>query len=503
MAGDTNMDGAELGKHMCDAYYQGCIDAETNEMATLACIDLDKIEPLINAWNTFGMYTLMQASEEDSFYAAFGRAAASSENFSNSKSSGYTNMVDMGDFIGMVSSTQQHPAADEMQKLLKKAVIYQVSGPAHHASGLSCYYPIDSEEDNYKKMMENGLINSFMLTYGLQHGFLDNETASSMAQNIASFESEAGEAASDGGEHEQATASNENEEHGEGASSSSSGGVNAVANAVNQSVNSALQSLLEQKPSEHEDPIAFIQNMVSSNVNTILASIKPMQKVDISSLEDKKVDLVSLEDGKEAFQITIEKPALKYIDSVRFYLASIEENGDVYFLGDDINMNQDWDEGVFQDNFNGSWPTIDGHYVFLETTADLEDFNYYSIPVVLNGVKSAIEALFDFMKQQYLVLGARRITENGVPDKHITKLKPGDKITPILQKVADQEGNLAEVEGESFTLSEKWSMEDSPLPEGDYGYIFSMSDIQGNSAMSKVSYIEVKDGEFKRTLDEE
>ena len=209
-----------------------------------------------------------------------------------------------------------------------------------------------------------------MLTYGLQHGFLDNETASSMAQDIASFESEAG-AASDGGEHEQATASNEdqdeeaaggeqatasneNEEHGEGASSSSSGGVNAVANAVNQSVNSALQSLLEQKPSEHEDPIAFIQNMVSSNVNTILASIKPMQKVDISSLEDKKVDLVSLEDGNEAFQITIEKPALKYIDSVRFYLASIEENGDVYFLGDDINMNQDWDEGVFQDNFNGS-----------------------------------------------------------------------------------------------------------------------------------------------------
>ncbi len=138
-------------------------------------------------------------------------------------------MVDMGDFIGMVSSTQQHPAADEMQKLLKKAVIYQVSGPAHHASGLSCYYPLDSEEDNYKKMMENGLINSFMLTYGLQHGFLDNETASSMAQDIASFESEAGEAASDGGEHEQATASNENEEHGEGASSSSSGGLNAVA----------------------------------------------------------------------------------------------------------------------------------------------------------------------------------------------------------------------------------------------------------------------------------
>ncbi len=520
LAGDTNMDGAELGKHMCDAYYQGCIDAETNEMATLACIDLDKIEPLINAWNTFGMYTLMQASEDDSFYADIGRAANSSENFSNSKSSGYTNMVDMGDFIGKVSSTQQHPAADEMQKLLKKAVIYQVSGPAHHASGLSCYYPLDSEEDNYKKMMENGLINSFMLTYGLQHGFLDNETASSMAQDIASFESE--EAASggdgheqatasnedqdeeaEGGEHEQATASNGEQGHGEEASSSGSGGVNAIANAVNQSVDATLQSLLEQKPDEHEDPIAFIQNMVSSNVNTILASIKPMQKVDISSLEDKKVDLVNLEDGKEAFQITIDKPALKYIDSVRFYLASIEENGDVYFLGDDINMNQDWDEGVFQDNFNGSWPTIDGHYVFLETTADLEDYNYYSIPVILNGVKSAIEALFDFKKQQYLVLGARRITENGVPDKHITKLKPGDKITPILQKVVDKEGNLAEVEGESFALSDKWTMEDSPLPDGGYGYIFSMSDIQGNSAMSKVSYIEVKDGEFKRTLDEE
>lgn len=509
LSDNTNMSTVELGKTICDAYYQGCVDEDSEQTATLSLIDLNKINPMIKAWNVFGMYALMQASENDAFYATIGRAASRSENFSNSKSNGYSNMVDMGDFISKVSaaSVERHPAADEMQKYLKEAVLYQVSGPAHKASGLSCYYPFDSDQDNYNLMVNNGLINSFILTYGLQHGFLDGDTANSMLQAIVSDDEQSSVAnavtpninqnttasansSTQNGQSAQDDDSDDNEEQ------SSGGAVDFIANSVNHSVNSALQSLLEQKPESNQDPIAFIQNLIDNNVNVIAESIAPMQKVDISSLEDQKVELITKKDGTPAYEMRIDENSLKYIDSVRFYLATLNDKNDVTVFGDDIDMIQDWDKGVFQDNFNGNWPTLDGHLVYLETTADLEDYNYYSIPVILNGVKASIEALYDFKQDKYVVLGARRITKAAMPDKNLIKLKPGDKIVTLMQKMKENDDDTSEVEIDTFTLSDKWTLEDSQLPDGTYAYMFCMSDIQGNEALSDVAFIKIKNQEI-------
>lgn len=278
--------------------------------------------------------------------------------------------------------------------------------------------------------------------------------------------------------------------------SSSGGAVDFIANTVNHSVNTALQSLLNEKPGKDQDPISFIQGLVENNVTLISESIAPMQKMDISSLEDTKVEVVTKDDGTPALEMTLDDKSLKYIDSVRFYLATLNDKNDVTVFGDDIDMFQDWDNGIFRDNFNGNWPTLDGHLVYLETTADLENYNYYSIPVILNGVRSVIEALYDFKQSKYVVLGARRITSAGMPDKNLIKLKPGDRITTLMQKMADSEDDTSEVETDSFTLSSNWSLEDSALPDGTYAYMFSMSDIQGNEALSDVSFIKIKDGQM-------
>ena len=95
-----------------------------------------------------------------------------------------------------------------------------------------------------------------------------------------------------------------------------------------------------------------------------------------------------------------------------------------------------------------------------------------------------------------MVLGARRITSAGMPDKNLIKLKPGDRITTLMQKMADSEDDTSEVETDSFTLSSNWSLEDSALPDGTCAYMFSMSDIQGNEALSDVSFIKIKDGQM-------
>lgn len=480
LAENTEQSAIQLGKNMCDAYFEGCKEADTQEAATLSLVDLNQISPMLKAWNIFGMYALMQASEDDSFYAAIGRAASRSENFSNSKSGGYSNMVDMGDFITRVSdaSQERHPAADEMLKYLQDAIVYQVSGPSHHASGLSCYYPFDADENSYGMMLENGLINSFILTYGLQHGFIDGDTANSILEEITdNDENNTSSIQSNSLPQQQVSQDN---------------AVNFIANAVNHGINSALQTLLNQKPEAGQDPISFIQGLVNSNVSVIAQSIKPMEKLDISSLEDTPVELIEKKDGSPALEMKIAADALKYIDSVRFYLATLGSNNEVTVFGDDIDMDQDWDNGIFRDNFNGTWPALDGHIVFLETTADLEDYNYYSIPVILNGIKSNIEALYDFKAEKYVVLGARRINPAGMPDKNLIKLKSGDKITTLMQKMNNGEQDTSEVQVETFALSKNWELNDQELPDGTYAYMFSMSDIQGNEALSDVSFIKIK-----------
>ena len=70
-----------------------------------------------------------------------------------------------------------------------------------------------------------------------------------------------------------------------------------------------------------------------------------MEKLDISSLEDNKVELIEKQDGSPALEMKIAADALKYIDSVRFYLATLGSNNEVTVFGDDIDMDQDWDNG--------------------------------------------------------------------------------------------------------------------------------------------------------------
>ena len=56
----------------------------------------------------------------------------------------------------------------------------------------------------------------------------------------------------------------------------------------------------------------------------------------------------------------------------------------------------------------------------------------------------------------------------------------------------DGEEDTSDVEGETFTLGKNWSLDDADLKDGIYAYIFSMYDIQGNEALSDVSFITIK-----------
>ena len=145
LAQNPAMDGEELGKVICDAYYAGCEEVGTQNNTTLSLTDLTKVGELLDAYEVFGAEALNEACTDPAFFSQFGRVALASENYGgNTKEQGYTNMVDLGHMarqsVGILDS------ADEVLAALDECVLYQVAGPYRaEATGLSFYYPYSAD----------------------------------------------------------------------------------------------------------------------------------------------------------------------------------------------------------------------------------------------------------------------------------------------------------------------------------------------------------------------
>jgi hypothetical protein len=133
----------------------------------------------------------------------------------------------------------------------------------------------------------------------------------------------------------------------------------------------------------------------------------------------------------------------------------------------------------------------------MEITNQDEQFYHYVVPVTLNGERCNLVVVYDFAKREYRILGARRVYADGLQDKGLTRLKKGDTVaTVLLAMPADDENQeFKEVEVDTFTLGDKTTFEDTDLGDGQFMFMFEMTDVQHNSATSDVIYIEVKDGE--------
>ena len=156
---NTSINGAGLGKIICDSYYEGCCDILQEDAATLSVIDLSKIHELVKAYDSAGAEALIMAgiSDDSSYFNEVARCAYSSENYGgNNDSEGYTNMVDIGDFINNNIKEDLLPASGKrVLSALDSAVIYRVNGPLRSDScGLSCYYSYDGSYEGFMDFSE-------------------------------------------------------------------------------------------------------------------------------------------------------------------------------------------------------------------------------------------------------------------------------------------------------------------------------------------------------------
>lgn len=164
-------------------------------------------------------------------------------------------------------------------------------------------------------------------------------------------------------------------------------------------------------------------------------------------MDDEGTSILTL--GPEAYDVLAGIGfSLYYVD---------EENDQMMLLGTDNDMTADWENGVFYDNFRGVWGAIDDCLVYMELSFEGEDYNLYSVPILLNGEEYNLQVAYDF--EMYAA--------------------------------------------EELTVTADTAFGETPLFDGRYCMVIEMWDAAGNYAYSDQVTFDCADGEILTTVYEE
>ena len=142
LAADTSMDGARLGRAICDSYYETCAAYGAEGEITLSVTDVGRAGALLSAYRSVGDEALLLAAEKkQSYLSAFGRAAWETEIYGE----GQVEMLDLGHLVENAGSLLPKNGK-ALLDALDDCVLYQVKGPYRtKASGLACYYNLSGD----------------------------------------------------------------------------------------------------------------------------------------------------------------------------------------------------------------------------------------------------------------------------------------------------------------------------------------------------------------------
>lgn len=418
LAENTDMDGAALGTAICDTYYQGCEAVGTQDQTTLSVTDLSRLEPLLEAYESFGQEALAAAAEDPGFFAELGRAAARSENYGgNTREQGYTNMVDLGHLARQTA--WMLPSAQRVCDALTDCVIYQVGGPYRaEATGLSCHYSYNGDVDDLNGYITVGESTAFKHLYAYE---LTGELAEDSEEYLSSLD-------------------------------------------------------IGELP----------------------------ERVTLADMDWDGAPL-DLDDEGTSF-LTLGPEANDVLAGIGFSLFYVDEAGDqMLLLGTDNDLTADWENGVFYDNFRGVWGALDGHLVYMELSFEGEDYNLYSVPILLNGEAYNLQVAYDFTAEEWSILGASQgLDESGMASKELRLLAEGDVITTIWKAATfTGDDDFEMYAAEELTVTADTAFGEAPLFDGSYSMVFEMWDAAGNYACSDAVTFDCAGGEISTTVYED
>jgi hypothetical protein len=225
-------------------------------------------------------------------------------------------------------------------------------------------------------------------------------------------------------------------------------------------------------------------------------SVPQIQTLETQGWEDHPLDV----DEYGSAILTLGDTADDILTGMYIQLYYVDPEQDfMLLLGSDNDLIADWENGIFKDNFRGVWGGLDGCLVYMEIAFEGDDYNLYSVPILLNGEEYNLNVIYDFGKEAYEIQGARKpIDENGMADKNLRYLVEGDIITTIHygSAISSESDELLPVEVDTITVTPETSFAEIELGDGLFLQIFEMRDMQGNVAYSDVVTFETINGEI-------
>ena len=388
---NPGMDGAELGKVICDTYFAHSAEKGTQDVVTFSVLNLSELPALNDAYSRLGKEALQKANANPKyFFTALDRVANNVECYGEiggtEEIGGGREMVDMGSLVESMEGVENGVAVAEA---LDRAIVCQNGGKyKRYGKGLSVYYNLSGREESqqaYKKLMGS---------------------------------------------------------------------------------NEAFASLYDKMTAGTDDG-------------------EPWFAFDVENLHGIPVAI----DENNMATVTLAPDVVNIVSRATCGLYIPYEN-DFIWLGSDDKIFIDWDNGFFRDALDEKWPALNGHIIFMNLVEQKPDYNTYLSPIKLNGKLHHLYSIFDMERQTFEIVGAYRILNNGVVDRNIVQLHPGDEVAPVF--ILDSDGTS--MEGKPFTLENEIVLKDEPIPDGDYAFVFRFNTAHNDSFISDAVYFSIQNG---------
>ena len=431
-----NADGAELGKVVADSYYEkndGFFLGDTSDI-TMSVTDLSKIDNLTTLFNAYAL-DLYNASEDEGMLAEVERKALKVDNYGgNNRSVGYTNLIDLGGLIDAGAAFSEH--ADEVKSALSEAVIYYRNGSNHtSACGLSVYYPLEIQGSSELKTFGNVSVSPYYLALVDKVAY-----GAAHAGDISSYDS--------------------SDIIGLWEDNESCAGCGGTDN--------------------FDGYWDYYDLYEPTGESPLITFVKP-----------PTLDA----DGNYGFILTQE--AIQNTADVQACVFEVsEDEEDVIYLGNSIDIIADYDDGSFYDNFDGYWFSLpDGQNLSVDIISHQGSYCEYSSSVLLNGEETNLLFTLDYDTGNVTVEGTwDGIEDNGMASREVRKLKEGDELIPVYWSMSLSSDDEPEYTGIEYTVDNNMNISYDLLADGNYCYSFMIFDVYGDYYQTDFEIFNMENG---------
>lgn len=223
--------------------------------------------------------------------------------------------------------------------------------------------------------------------------------------------------------------------------------------------------------------------------------------------DDYAVDFVSFIEDDYSYALEITE-GLESVESVEFTLYYMDQDDDEYMaLGYDNDVISDWDTGLFQDNFLGYWPCLgeEGLLCAPYLIDKAEEYDLFSIPVMLNGEEVSLRAAYSWEEENFRVLGVwPGIDENtGMGGQNLEKLQDGDVIEPLFYAYSFGSGQEQLYTMGKLTVNGALPLAYEDIGDGEYLFQYEVTTVFGEVLYSEPAIIQIENGEVSVRWNEE